>query len=756
MGCRLAIPFLVCCLTATCSSGGPDSEGGSGKRPIVRRSEQPGLARTDLSPDVASEPLAPPLEPREAGPRDASPERTPEPSEPGMETGPMQDPATPESTEIEPEPREAPPVTPEEGGWRAPADTVGYVIALEEGRPVLRSGAGALLFDLSPQLVLRSTGRAAGEEANLRWSCVEDPGGGWRCAGTVETDTRRLEVVYSGGRTDPQIRAAVRVTYLRSTETLEEALQFTTGPTDRPWIVGRDQQTRALAGAIRVGEWTHKLMFFGTRETAFALDAGFQVQALRAEPVSDDRYRVTLELDHAENHPYPRYTDCWDKYASFQENEISRHDEWPRAAGEVAEHSFRIYLGNVSPLRLSRLPRGYRAALSFTDHADQSSAEKLAVLLYGASDANPATTGRGFIGRGLGFTKSVFSLASPRTYAPQLESQPYFDTLFPALGRVPSFDVASHSPSGFRDDPADPAVAGAFDRLRGLAAGGGRVRPLVWIDHQPTTNCEAIANQGAIPGSRWFILEQLVDAGFKFFWAVQDINTRGRLNLLRADAPAVRSPLLYRHRRLERAAGTDASLWLWKSVWTFSKRERFYKMFSGDALDTLVAEEGIHVGHSYLDTYRRKGSMAKKTHMVRHGGALETREEFEQVLAAMAERQGAGDLWVTGASALFEHLVQLPRISLDYLPDGRIRVGNETTDDLRDLTLYLPESGKERISVTVDGAPLSADHQRHVRGRRFFWLDLPAGASHNLEIQGADGQLAPVLRGVQVSTRFGG
>ena len=122
----------------------------------------------------------------------------------------------------------------------------------------------------------------------------------------------------------------------------------------------------------------------------------------------------------------------------------------PRRPGDEDRLEATLYPRRRAPRRplvVERWPRGARAAVVFTDHADRTDAAALRAVLFGHSDPRAeGSRGAGLLGRGLAVTRSFFVRPGPGTLAD------------PETWRLASWlvgagsEVALHSISERRDD----------------------------------------------------------------------------------------------------------------------------------------------------------------------------------------------------------------------------------------------------------------------------------------------------------------
>jgi hypothetical protein len=305
----------------------------------------------------------------------------------------------------------------------------------------------------------------------------------------------------------PGVEIAVTMKYLADVRVEREALEIRL-PADTVRAVWRDGQLREVPAGplLRIDRWTPRACVLRTRGAALLADGGdVEGMEIRREP---GHATILLELDDAANHPFTVERACRTRWRGAGKGvpEGARL----RLAGEEVVYRARLYSGDA-PLLLDRLGQGRRAAVVFSDHADQSSAATLRVILHGAPDgrrapaapAAPAARG-GFLGHGLQLTKALFWNNSPGSA--QLES-PEVQQLAAQL-HANGGEIALHSPTPGVD--SRDRTGEALRALRDL-----ELAPRTWIDHQPPTNCEAFANRGWRPDPEHGIVDLLSAAGVR-------------------------------------------------------------------------------------------------------------------------------------------------------------------------------------------------------------------------------------------------
>lgn len=489
--------------------------------------------------------------------------------------------------------------------------------------PALRFSGPGVELGASARVVVRHAGRAPTTAPIAAWTAEDGA-----LVGVAEAAGVAWEVRFVAGE---PLRAAVSARHLEATTVDLLAIELDL-PGIAPEVLDRAYRRAAPDRVVDVGWGTPRIAWLGP------LVVQTDAPGLRVERVGDGA-RLRIVLDEAARHPLHLWSAC----TARADDLPAKADRSARAAapGDVVTASLVVAVDARMPIP-SRFPAPYRAALAFTDHADQADAARLGALMYGRATARDPLAhrgeGRGFAGRGLSMTKTVFPLRA-RPYPPQLDD-PAFVGLLDAL-HVDGIEIGPHSASGAPDETARTAEGLAILR---------KYEPRTWIDHQPNTNCEAVTNRGLLDGPH-AVRPALEAEGYRYLWAGYDLPEDGsRLNLFAPESPAAIRPVVHPHP----LAGED--LWFFHSQWRTWARPRFLAAYADDALDALVAERGLHVAHTYLDTYRERGPLAPWTLLEPVDGGFALRPEADALFARLQTRQDRGDLLVAGIGRLADHL----------------------------------------------------------------------------------------------------
>ena len=490
-------------------------------------------------------------------------------------------------------------------------------------------------------------------------------------------------------------RAALRLAWPGAPRAISRDLSF--APREYPIRVSRGTPLLAAAGRLVVA-------------------GGPGLTAAGVAPVAGET-DVELLLDDAVERPFSTYEACLDRlpappepggqvqFAAFEERR-REHLLAPRHPGDVDAARASLYAvvpgAPILPVVVERWPRGARAAVVFTDHADRTDAGALRAVLWGRSDATGGE--RGFLGRGVRLTRTFFVHARRGSL-----DDPAVRVLADELAARGS-EVALHSITPDRDERG--AVRAGLDAA-------ARWRPVTWIDHEPYTNCEALSSEGWRADGRFAIRDLLAPAGIRWAWAAGDVRGGTRIvNVLGGD-PSSPHPAIY-------PLATDPRLWLFRSSLFYASPAQLAAALSDDALAALERERGLFVAHTYL------GAGPGETHDPEHvarlavraaPGGLELAPELDAALARIEARVRAGTLASLTWAEAGDRLRALGDVEVAYLPDGTAALRNLGPAPIDGLTVAIPTAG---IDLSAEGAAILG--RADLPGISRAFLDLPPGA----------------------------
>jgi hypothetical protein len=409
---------------------------------------------------------------------------------------------------------------------------------------------------------------------------------------------------------------------------------------------------------------------------------------------------ITIELDSAAARPFTHDARCAHKW-----QDPNSHVAVPlrlRVPGETVSARLQLVdrpIGHpIVPLVKSLWPDGRRAALVFTDHADQTTLRTLTVLAKGFADHH------------LVFTKALFAKGSDR---PQLD-----DPQMVALADEMAKDGDEIVPHSATPKPDDRQVtAQALERF-------SRWLTRTWIDHQPETNCEAFGDEGYQSGGKFGIADLLAAHHYEYVWAEVDASP-GDLNLLSPAHLGERVPVLWPLGRVSR--GGPETLWMFRTMWAFLEAKRFYAMYGSDRLDRLEKERGLHIAHTYLDTYHPRRTRfglrnvivpADKSGVPGGPGAVKLDPRMDAMLAGIEQHQQRGTLWVPTLAQLADRMRLVASVTVTVKEDGFVVHAPKAVPA---MSFVVPK----RVEISVNGK--EPEHVVESEDETSFFIDLPEG-----------------------------
>jgi hypothetical protein len=454
-------------------------------------------------------------------------------------------------------------------------------------------------------------------------------------------------------------------------------------------LVGRDLRQHAAKRAL-LGRFDPKWLQVGA--ATVVVDDDLDEVAL------DPSGRITLELDAAAARPFVHDARCAKKW-----RDPNRHVAVPlrlHVPGDRLTARVQILERPVPPLIKSAWPDGRRSALVFTDHADQTTLRTLTVLAHH------------FAAHHVVMTKALFARGTDR---PQLE-----DPRMVALADemlAAGDEIVPHSATPNPDDRA--VTQAALDQFE-------RWHARTWIDHQPETNCEAFGDEGYQAGGRFGIADLLASHHYDYVWAEDDAPA-GDLNLLSPAHLEQRAPTVWPLGRV--SLGGPSSLWMFRTMWAFIEAKRFYALYGADKLDRLERERGLHIAHTYLDTYHPRRTLfgmknvivpVEKTGVPGGPGEVTLDARMDALLGELEARQKRGGLWVPTLAQLADRMRLVASMTVTVQPDGSYLV--RAPAEVVGATFVVPEVG---VNVLVGGKPPMGIEDDE--GETRFVTDLPAG-----------------------------
>lgn len=491
-------------------------------------------------------------------------------------------------------------------------------------------------------------------------------------------------------------------------------------PADSAWVMMRDQR---LVSASRTAEyvidrWTTRAAQFGIGPAAVTFPGEDDMLALRLK-YDSDHWLMAYDLDRDMNHPFFRN---W--FNDFTGTSYDTLANTLRSPGAVEFH-FRFAVGARLPIvKKERLPRGFQSALVITEHADCEGPLTSKAIAYGSSEVDTPLPGRGILGNGLTWTKSVFRW---HTWGGNFLNQGYyaldrpdFKDVIDSLYRR-GVEIALHTPSARADTTASVAAT-----LREMRAWYGM---RTWIDHGMDYNPETVSRFGTEPESTlWYSLDTLRDNGIDYLWQSIDMSGLGVYDndLFVPDRTDFYPPILYTQPRLNHF-GRARPMYLWPA-WVINDNAQRDMHLSPGGIARLIGQRGISILHLYFgaqDTTVRRFQPSRAEWLIPHWNfpfiTWETDPWVDGCFQHIADYQRQGRLWVPTLVQLADYMLLSDSVEVCARSDREFLLTNRAHRPVPGFTLSLRADGIRRIAI--DGQPVAS--KKTVDDDIMFWFDFP-------------------------------
>ena len=545
-----------------------------------------------------------------------------------------------------------------------------------------------------------------------------------------------LVTSYALARSSPYVECRIRLTYEQDIDSVFlEGLEGDVWP-ESARVVGRDQKFdppgRRVPETV-IDKWTTRAAEFGRGLTSVCFPGEDDLAGLRVR-WTGSHWRLSYDLDRVGDHPFFRNYRPARPMAS-----VDTASALKRFAGESRAAFFRFAVGREQRvLRKEHQPDGYEATLVITEHADCEGPATTRAIAYGRSDADAPIPGRGILGNGLTWTKSVFRWSTTGSRYANLGYSALDDSEFKqTIDQIHArgVEIALHSPTALPDSANRVAAA-----LRDLSDWYGS---RVWIDHGMDVNWEALSTFGAYPESlTWFIVDTLRAYGFSYAWLALDaqavVPTWGG-NMFVPQAPDFYPPVLWPLPVRDDRTGLPP-LYLWET-WVINEDRQRDWLLGKSGIDWLLSGRGVEIVHLYFgsqDTFIGRPNPTTATWLVRHGQppnlTWETDATVDRYFQQLAERQRTGRLRVVTLSDFADYLLLGDSIELQAIGSNEFLLINHAHRPVPGFALATLAEGVRRIAV--DGSQIRS--MKKIGKDLLFWFDVPADTLLHLQLQAQD------------------
>ncbi|HWA21425.1 MAG TPA: hypothetical protein VG735_03410 [Caulobacterales bacterium] len=505
-------------------------------------------------------------------------------------------------------------------------------------------------------------------------------------------------------------------------ELFQQVVVFEVGPRLAQLFLKNRKSTRLFP---RARYWLDKQgVRFGAGEESVWLYHTPAVSSIEVEPKSN---RLFVNLDKADDHPM-----------MVDEHDTSYRDASAvrLTAASALETKFSISIGYAPPdtPRLMIAPNCRLATHVWTEHACYTDLRVHRAVYFGDERIEKAidATG-GFVRHGIPVTKSVFfdnpdGVAndghSPLFTGPQasLCTSPGMPVFLEEL-RDAGHEICLHcvQPNTSAHDAVEEALAHMGDKFGSVS----------WIDHfwyHPSGEKRGCAESFCCRGQVSYSHDLWRKAGVRYFWNPfyeYEPLTEARPHMEVLNHwhwnEAVSNPLYWRHPTLgnpnaiaTHRNGAFISFPTWES-WFPRKDSARYALAQ---LNSLIDDWGVALAHTY-PTFCGDANLAWRE---AEDGSIRIGEEFDALLAHMAELDQRGLLWNTTLRSLLGRLEQYEQVSVSPSPQsGGVVIENMSGAPLAGLTFALDTkaavingvlaAGVERGGAYLFARDLAADEK---------------------------------------------
>jgi len=531
---------------------------------------------------------------------------------------------------------------------------------------------------------------------------------------TAGDDTNEAVTVthkYELNTHSPDIKYTAALRYKKDVIVSEERFDFSV-PTSTGLVMTRDLQFAAynkVKGEYYSDLYTPRVVKF-RNGLSFPGDDTMQSMRLRTTGTAS---QVSFFSDSQFNHPFKYYL----KSGGGERVDISSQS---RRAGDSYTSSL---VFSISPgflpgsLVKTRQPDGYEAVLVLANFAGSEKTATVNAVAYGSGDTtSPGYGTKGIVGRGLGWTRSVF-IAWQNTPYNDLNDEA-FKSLHNRLHRD-GVEVIGNTISADTDTRAE--IRAGLQRLSQYGA-------VNWIDADAANganNWEDIASQGTVKGDVNYLLDILDEQGYRYAWSYIDMAVSGYdLNMLNPTVVGANTSFFYYNNRVDHNPSDNAKIYLWSTLNTKNKPELYY---TGAGIDKLISQRGVHIGHEYM-----AGAAADNHTWYANpaNGEIEVMPAFDSQLAYIASKRDAGLLWTPAMAQLGDYLKLQQNVRISNAGGGGYRVTNNNPGPIKGLTLL---AEKDVDTVRLDGQELTLAGGKY-KGNKIILPALSAGQTALLSI----------------------
>jgi len=434
---------------------------------------------------------------------------------------------------------------------------------------------------------------------------------------------------------------------------------------------------------------------------------------------------VFANLDFETDHPFFRFPLNADSSNWKLDESTSKYKK-----GDKREYEFSITVGNLAqPLpRFMKNPSGFEATYIWTEHADFTDIKTNRATYFGSEKITNADSAvGGFVKYNIPITKSVFydnpdSITNfDASYGafPTLESTILTDSLFSEfLFQISEkgSDICLHTPEQFTTTPSR-----LEDALSYMQKNFGSPS---WIDHGnnngPLSNREDLICDGTLEDSPYYAIDLWNKYGVKYLHNAyyEELNI---YKVWQFESSLEKpysgygdffpKPDYFQHH----TRSSNIIHWTTTSALFVEEPYLWDYLFNIKKLQGLVDNRAVEINHTYPPWVNPKKGMW--TYDV--DSVIIAQPGLNRALANMAQLRDEGKLNICTIADFLDYRTAIDNIDYNFLPDGRIRLTNNSNSDIKSLTMVAKAN-----AVSVNGI---IPNYKKVGGEIIFWFDIGIG-----------------------------
>jgi hypothetical protein len=479
-----------------------------------------------------------------------------------------------------------------------------------------------------------------------------------------------------------------------------------------------------------------------------------------------------INLDYYLDHPYAHMPFLKNGNGKLDDGgdliDISKSNY---SKGTDRTNSFSINFGllpKVTP-RLMSVPYGFLAGYIVTEHADGGNIKTQRAVYFGSEDITKASDAvGGFVGHKIPTTKSVFYVDSAGPCGTAIFGKQNDTSLLYFLDqiyRTGLYDICLHTPENLSSNRKVLEESISFMK--------NRYNTKTWIDHGffgGFLNRECIAADGLDTNSLYYAADLWRKYDTRYFWspAVEFIEESTHISLtskikkfkfydayisfwkhylcprdLKEMSPIEALKELYRRytvlNELNSLKPHNGDSYPTPLYWQNPTQTKSFYSWATDYSQTytnlspkivkreqiqitnLVNDWGIFISHGY---YVRKN--ASTLIIKNQKDKLIINPYFDEILGLIAQKRDNGVLYTTTVSDMLDYWTKLDNISFDYLPNGEIKIINNSSMPIHGLSIVMHTQ-----NVKVNG---KVPKMKRVGDDTIIWLDIKGNETLHLSI----------------------